>query len=186
MRWGLVIIAALLGCGSPAPAPEPQPEGKPRESEAVQAEPRGPATIDEVRAFLGLPTLDHARAFAINLQTPLDELDRAHLLGEDGQLNPDRTPEAGARLSDAQLIELVRIATYRDIVGPAYCFYPHHAVALYDAEGAILGELTICFLCGRIVSTLGDKLGPDADFEALDAMLRDLHVPLTPPMDAPG
>jgi hypothetical protein len=183
-RSGLVMLVAALGCGSVSPEPEPQsaiaatptPEPRPKPTR------EDVASLDDVRAFLGLPELAYARAFAINVHTEYS--DHEDLLVDDlGQLNPDRVPEAGALLSEAQLAELMRIATGGDgdQMGPAYCFYPHHAVALYDAEGAILGELTFCFMCGRMQSTF-EGLGPDAVFKSLKVVLEDLDVPLELPL----
>lgn len=186
MRWTwLLAIAAVLGWGAGAPAEQPttsdaQPEREP-------TPPRKPtrdevATLADVRAFLDLPTLAYARAFAINIHTEFS--DHEDLLVDDlGQLNPDRTPADGVLLSEAQLAELMRIATGGDgdRMGPAYCFYPHHAVALYDDAGAILGELTFCFMCGRMQSTF-EGLGPDAVFKSLKVMLEELGVPLDLPV----
>jgi hypothetical protein len=187
VRWPwLVAIAAVLGCGAATPAEqptqidtqpkrEPQPTRKPTRDEV--------ATLADVRAFLDLPTLAYARAFAINIHTEYS--DHEDLLVDDlGQLNPDRAPVDGVLLNEAQLAELMRIATGGDgdRMGPAFCFHPHHAVALYDADGAVLGELTFCFMCGRMQSTF-EGLGPDAVFKSLAVMLEELGVPLDLPVE---
>jgi hypothetical protein len=181
-RLGLLMLVGALGCGSTSPEPQSAVNATPTPKPRPKPEPEDVATLDDVRAFLSLPELAYARAFAINVHTEYS--DHEDLLVDDlGQLNPDRVPEAGALLSEAQLAELMRIATGGDGdgLGPAYCFYPHHAVALYDAKGAILGELTFCFMCGRMQSTF-EGLGDDAVFRSLEVMLEELDLPLELPL----
>jgi hypothetical protein len=161
----------------PEPEPEPQPEPEP--------EPEPPtldelATIEDVGAFLRLPELASARVFAINVH--IEEPGPEEVLIDDlGQLNPDRRPAQGVPLSTDQLIELIRATLAGSTFGGAYCFEPHHAVALYDASDRPLGELTICFSCGRMHSTI-KALRPDPNFDVLEAMMRRLEVPMKLPM----
>jgi hypothetical protein len=177
-----MLIAAALGCTATEPAPQPHIEASPIAEPTRPPTPEVTATLEEVRAFFQLPELAYARAFAINVHTEYAYWE--DLLVDDlGQLNPDRVPEHGALLSEAQLLELTHIVSSvdQDGVGPALCFYPHHAVALYDVQGKQLGELTFCFMCGRMKSSF-NELGPDANFEALRGLLEDLVVPLALPL----
>jgi hypothetical protein len=182
-RPGLLLVAMVLACTSAGPEPEPEPK-----VDASTPEPAPPskphdssAALEEARAFFQLPELAYARAFAINVHTEYAYFE--DLLVDDlGQLNPDRVPEAGALLSDAQLAVLVDIVSVDpNYLGFALCFYPHHAVALYDANGEILGELTFCFECSRMKTSF-EHLGPGAKFESLRFLLEDLQVPLDLPL----
>lgn len=95
---------------------------------------------------------------------------------------------AGRLLTDGQRRSIeatVSNASYTGNNDTAACFIPHHFVRYYDAAGAQVGEIAICFCCAG-VSASPDVLGPRAagaeynllefDFDALKAIIQGMGL----------
>lgn len=94
----------------------------------------------------------------------------------------------GRRLTDPerQAVEAtLSLGSYTAASAEAACFVPHHFVRYYDAAGAQVGEIAICFCCAGVQAT-PDITGPvaegadytrlDFDFEALKAVFQRMDI----------
>ncbi|WP_242773891.1 hypothetical protein [Sphingopyxis sp. YF1] len=71
----------------------------------------------------------------------------------------------------------------------AACFIPHHFFRYFDADGAQVAELRVCYCCRGVAMSPGDRsLGDDEewqfDYAGIEQMLREMNIPVD--IDCPG
>jgi hypothetical protein len=95
----------------------------------------------------------------------------------DGQLHPSVVDPAGLALDEAQILRLreaVRHDVPRTMIGA--CNTPRHAFVGYDAEGAPVTWVELCFDCNQFEVT--PAVAHDIDLNALKVLCRDVGLPV--------
>lgn len=128
---GYLIIASVLclsACGPPADPSEAKPNATERMRE-----------VSEVRAVSLFPEASEVRMFVNRDVVSFDDA---------GEPSNGTYPEHGILLTEVEAATLR--AAVRDVPPPdaiAACCVPRHAFVFYDASGARLGVLDVCFEC---------------------------------------
>lgn len=98
-----------------------------------------------------------------------------------GELNKTRLPEDGILLTSAQVERLEAAVTgSHPEAGGAMCRYPHHGFVFFDKEGAIVGNIEVCFICDSYRGW-PDKYVYDWDLLSIAEIIHEAGLPLSNP-----
>lgn len=161
---GVIFTVGGMGCQS-------RPRGT-ADSEAASL-PLSPVTITRLTKA-GIPNCTRVAAYAINRRVKLPSPNQTLVI--DGTLNPDRHPLEGRTLTDRQVNAFLDATTVKEHASsPSYCFYPHHAIAFYNADGTLSSHYTICFTCQTHSASAG-KFVDQPDFKALSRLFGEVKL----------
>ena len=98
-----------------------------------------------------------------------------------GKLSETREPKEGILLSPSQVdrLEAAVTGSHAD-TGIALCHFPHHGFVFFDGDGAPVGSVDVCFLCGN-VRTMPQGYAESCDLLSLAELIHEAGVPLRNP-----
>ncbi len=123
-------------------------------------------------------TFSEVRAYRVNWK---DKHSFDPILDNSGKLNPTRIPLNGVKLTEDQALILQKVVYGNHPAHPlAACLYPHHAFLFFDADGSIVGQINICFICYSYHG-LPQGFASQWDLAALSELFRQLNMPIKNP-----